>query len=170
VASRVEGKPPDGFELLGVEARPPRVRVRGPESRVNALEKAPTETVLLDGKTEPFVAAQTAIDIRDRRLTPLTAVVDVIVRVGEARVTRRVANVPVRLADGAEGSPAPARATVEVRGPRSVVERLRAEEIALVVEAAEGGAVRARLSLAPGRQNDVELLSTQPAEFRIKKQ
>src|SRR5919199_997842 len=71
VEPRLEGKPADGYELLGVEARPPRVRVRGPESRVNALQEAPTESILLDGRRDNFVAAQSAIDIEDRKLVVL---------------------------------------------------------------------------------------------------
>src|SRR5919199_3332800 len=50
VAPRLEGKLPEGYELLGVDVRPPRVRVRGPESHIDELQKAPTETVLLDDK------------------------------------------------------------------------------------------------------------------------
>lgn len=83
VEPRLEGKLPDGYELVGTEARPQRVRVRGPESVVEGLNKAPTETVLLDGKTASFVAQQIAIDLPDHRLVPLDAVVDVIVRIGE---------------------------------------------------------------------------------------
>lgn len=83
VEPRLEGQLPAGYELLGAEARPQRVRVRGPESRLDELHKAPTETILLNGKTAPFVAAQTAIDLPDRRLVPLDPVVDVIVRIGE---------------------------------------------------------------------------------------
>jgi YbbR domain-containing protein len=83
VEPRLEGKLPAGYELLGTEVRPQRVRVRGPESRLEGLSKAPTETILLDGKTASFVAQQIAIDLSDRRLVPLDAVVDVIVRIGE---------------------------------------------------------------------------------------
>jgi YbbR domain-containing protein len=169
VEPHLEGKPPAGFELLGVEVRPPRVRVRGPESRLAPLQKAPTETILLDGKTESFVAAQTAVDLPDRKLVPLDAVVDVLVKIGEARATRRIEGVAVRLAPNASGTPQPARATVELRGARSVVEKLRADEISVILEVAQDGTVHPRLSLASGSDSSLELLSTQPANFSIKK-
>lgn len=169
VEPRLEGKVPEGYELLGVEARPARARVRGPESRLNELKKAPTETILLEGKTSGFVASQIAVDLPDRRLVPLDAVVDVIVRIGETRTTRRFDGVPVRLSQGANGTAQPARASVELRGARSVMEKLRADEIALVLETSPDGSLRPRLSLPSGSDAEIELLSTHPANFSLKK-
>ncbi|MDT7602781.1 MAG: hypothetical protein QOF61_778 [Acidobacteriota bacterium] len=169
VEPRLEGKVPEGYELLGVESRPPRVRVRGPESHLNDLQRAPTESLLLDGKTTSFVAPQTAIDLPDRKLVPLDAVVDVLVKIGETRATRRFEGVAVQLAPGEQGTPRPVRATVELRGARSVVEKLRADQLALVLDAAQDGTLRPRLTLISGTDANVELLSTQPAIFSIKK-
>ena len=168
VEPRLEGRPAEGYEVLGVESRPARVRVRGPENHVGALQRVPTESVLLEGRTGNFVAAQTAIDISDRKVVPLDAVVDVLVRVGEARAARRFDGVAVRLADGAQGSPQPARVSVELRGPRSAVEGLRAQEITVVLEPNGEGPPRARLLLPPALEGRVELVSTQPAQLKIK--
>jgi YbbR domain-containing protein len=169
VEPRLEGKPPAGYELLGVEARPQRVRVRGPESSLDALQRAPTETVSLEGKTENFVAAQIAVDIPDRKLVALDAVVDVLIRIGEPRSTRRLEGVAVRLAPNAQGTPQPARATVDLRGARSVVEKLRASDLVVILETAGDGTTRPRLALSSGADAGVELLSTQPANFSIKR-
>ena len=171
VEPRLEGKLPEGYELLGVEARPSRVRVRGPQSHVEGLGKAPTETVLLDGRTENFVAAQTAVDVDDRKVAPLDAVVDVIVRIGETRAERRLEDVAVQLPEGArqQGTPQPARVTTVLRGPRSAVQNLRAEEVSIILEPADGGTLRPRLQLPAGLEGRVELLSTQPAQFTIRK-
>ena len=168
VEPRIEGRPAEGYEVLGVESRPARVRVRGPENHVGALQKVPTESVLLEGHTGNFVAAQTAIDISDRKVVPLDAIVDVLVRVGETRASRRFDGVAVRLADGAQGSPRPARVSVELRGPRSAIESLHAQEIAIVLEPNGEGPPRARLLLPPALEGRVELVSTQPAQIKIK--
>jgi len=168
VEPKPDGRPADGYELLSVESRPARVRVRGPEGHVGALHKAPTESVLLEGHTENFIAAQTAIDVSDRKVVALDAVVDILVRVGEARAVRRFDGVAVRLADGMPGEPQPARVSVELRGPRSVVEGLRAQEIAVVLEAAGDGPPRPRLLLPSALEGRVELVSTQPALIKIK--
>jgi YbbR domain-containing protein len=169
VEPRLEGKVPEGYELLGVEARPPRVRVRGPESHLNDLQRAPTETLLLNGKTESFVVSQTAVDLPDRKLVPLDAVVDVLVKIGEVRATSRFEGVNVQLSPGAQGTPQPARATVELRGARSVVEKLRPADLVLILDAAQDGTLRPRLALASGADAGLELLSTQPSNFSIKK-
>jgi YbbR domain-containing protein len=169
VEPQLEGKVAAGYELLGVEARPARVRVRGPESHLNGLQRAPTETLLIEGKTESFVASQVAIDLPDRKLVPLDAVVDVLVKIGEERATRRIEGIAVQLATDAQGTPQPARATVEVRGARSVVEKLSAADLLLVLDEAQDGTLRPRLALASGAASSLELLSTQPANFSIKK-
>ena len=168
VEPRVEGKPAQGFEVQGVEARPARVRVRGPEGHVNELQKATTEAVSVEGRAENFVAQQTAIDIGDRKVVPIDAVVDVIVRVGEPAAERMFDSIPVALHEGAQGEPQPARAAVTVRGPRSLVRNLRADELSIILEPGGDGQPRARLRLPPALEGRVEVLSTQPAQFKIK--
>src|SRR5215510_4586625 len=49
IEPKLEGKPDDGFEVYSVNANKTNVAVRGPASRVNALQKVPTESVWLAG-------------------------------------------------------------------------------------------------------------------------
>ena len=162
VEPRFEGELPGGYELYGVHVVPQRIRVRGPESHVNALRKAATEPIPLAGRAETFTAKQVAIDIDDARVVPLETVVDVVVSVGEARAERRFEGVVVR---PPEGAVRPDAAAVVLRGPRSLVEKLRTEDLALVLESTQNGAPRARLQLPPSLEGRFELLSTTPAEF-----
>jgi YbbR domain-containing protein len=155
VEPRPEGKLPEGFELTGTQSLPARVRVRGPESHVNALERAPTETILLEGRTESFTATQIAIDIPDRKVVALDAVVDVIVKISETQTTKRLSGVAARNADGTES-----RLTVEVRGARSVVESLRAADLSVVFDTTVDGATRPRLVVPPNLEGRIELIST----------
>ncbi|MCA1564293.1 MAG: hypothetical protein LC803_01285 [Acidobacteria bacterium] len=157
VEPKIEGKLPDGYELVGLESLPARVRVRGPESHVSALERAPTETILLDGRTESFTATQIAIDIQDRKIVALDTVVDVQVKIAEAQTTKRLGGVAARAADGSDS-----RLTIEVRGPRSVVETLRAADLSVVFDTAEDGTTRPRLLLPPNLEGRIELISTNP--------
>jgi YbbR domain-containing protein len=157
VAPDTDGKLPDGYELVGLETLPARVRVRGPESHVNALEQAPTETILLDGRTESFTAAQIAVDIQDRKIVALDAVVDVRVKIAEAQATKQLSGVAARTPDGSD-----ARLTIEVRGARSVVEALHAADLSIVFETAADGTMRPRLVLPPNLEGRIELISTNP--------
>lgn len=168
IEPRLEGKPAEGYEVQGVETRPARVRVRGPEGHVNELQKASTETVSVEGRAENFVAQQAAVDIGDRKIVPVDTVVDVIVRVGEPAAERTFDALPVLLPEGAQGEAQPARAAVTLRGPRSVVRNLRADEVSILLEPGGDGQARPRLRLPPTLEGRVELISTQPAQFTIK--
>ena len=155
VEPRPEGKLPEGFELTGTQSLPARVRVRGPESHVDALKRAPTETILLEGRTESFTATQIAIDIPDRKVVALDAVVDVIVKISETQATKRLSGVTARAADGTES-----RINIEVRGTRSVIERLRAEDLSIVFDTTADGSTRPRLVVPPNMEGRIELIST----------
>lgn len=157
VEPRLEGKLPEGYEMFGAQSLPAQVRVRGPESHVNALNKAPTETIWLEGRKESFTATQIAIDIEDRKLVALDTVVDVIVKIGETQATKRLSDVTARSASGADS-----RLTIEVRGARSVVEPLRAADLTVVFETAADGTTRPRLVLPANLVGRIELISTNP--------
>lgn len=163
VEARFEGQLPEGFRRTGVTVTPERVRVRGPESHVNALERAFTETISLSEMRENQPPQQVAVDIPDHKVTPLDATVSVRVRVEEEQSERRFTNVPVRTPSGAPL--APPSAAVTLRGPRTVIEALRPEDVRLVAEPTEGGPAVPRLSLPPAAQGRVELVSTTPAQF-----
>lgn len=167
VEARFEGEPPEGFRQLGVEVTPPQVRLRGPESHVQAIDKAFTETISLAGQRESVNVPQAAVDIPDHKVTPLDPTVSVRVEIAEEQLQRRFSNVPVRSAAG--GPVTPANASVTLRGPRSLVEYLRPEDVRLVVETAPDGTPTPRLSLPPAAAGRVELVSTSPSEFTINK-
>jgi YbbR domain-containing protein len=165
VEARFEGELPAGYVRGGVQVSPARVRVRGPESHVAAIERAHTETVSLEGQRESLTLPQLAIDIPDRKVVPLDPSVAVRVEIVEETIERRFANVPVRSAAG--GQVQPASAAVTLRGPRSVVENMRAEDVRLVLELREDGTAAPRLSLPPEAQARVQMLSTMPETFTI---
>jgi YbbR domain-containing protein len=165
VEARFEGNPPEGFVRGAVQVNPGRVRVRGPESHVAAVERAHTETISLEGQRESLTLPQLAIDIPDRKVIPLDANVWVRVEIGEEVTERRFADVPVRSAAG--GQVQPPSVSVTLRGPRSLVESLRAEDVRVVAELREDGTTAPRLSLPQEAQGRVELVSTSPATINI---
>ncbi len=57
VEVKYSGSVAEGYELQRVTAAPDKVKVRGPASHVNALQKAPTEVIQLDGLRETFTLA-----------------------------------------------------------------------------------------------------------------
>jgi hypothetical protein len=164
VEARFEGAPPEGFKQGAAQVTPASVRVRGPESHVRAVEHAYTETISLAGQRETLTLPQVAVDITDHKVTPLDATVSVRVEISEEQSERRFANVPVRSSSGASVSPA--AAAVTLRGPRSIVESLRPEDVRLFVELVDDKPAT-RLSLPPSAQGRVELLNTSPSDFTV---
>ena len=165
VEARFEGTPPAGFARGAVAVRPERIRVRGPLSHVRAVERAFTETISLAGRRESFEDPQVSVDIPDHKVVPLDSAVSVRVEVGEEQTERRFAGVGVRTEAGGEVTPA--TSAVVVRGPRSVVEALRLEDLRLLVVPAEDGRATTRLALPPSAQGRVELVNTSPSEFTV---
>ncbi len=166
VEARLEGNPPEGYELLAVNAVPAKVRVRGPASHIDALEKAPTESISLDGRRESFTLQQVAIDIPDPKVDVLDSAVSVYVRLGERRTEKTITGVAVHAGSGVQARPK--TASVLLYGPRSMIDSLRPEEIRIVLDRTADGTLAPHLVLPPGTEGLVELRSTKPTHFSIK--
>ncbi len=80
---KLEGNPPDGYEVAGVSSSPAAVRLRGPASHMNLLTKASTETITLEGHKNSFDVPEVSINIPDPKLEIRDATVKVHVDVRE---------------------------------------------------------------------------------------
>lgn len=166
VEARREGNLPEGYELYNVIVYPARVRVRGPASHVNALQKAMTETIPIEGRRESFSVPQVAVDIPDQKVTVIDPVVNVSLVIGEIRIEKSFGGVVVFASDGANVRPA--QASVTLYGPKSVLEQLHPEDIKLILEVgADGGISSTHLQLPDGIADRVQLRSTRPTGFSI---
>jgi YbbR domain-containing protein len=88
VEVRVEGKVAEGYDVFAVTSNPARVTLRGPASHVNNIEKAPTESISLDGRKDSFDLSQVAINIPDQKVDLAASVVQVHVEIGERLAPR----------------------------------------------------------------------------------
>ncbi|MGI8567403.1 MAG: hypothetical protein ACR2LZ_13080, partial [Pyrinomonadaceae bacterium] len=138
-----------------------------PQSHVEALANAPTESILLEGQTESITSPQTAIDILDRRVVPLAPVVALRVEIGEERIEKSFTDVHVRSNESESRAVRPSRAKVTLRGVRSVIANLNSELLEVVAERTSDGVVKPRLLLPPGIDDRVEIVSIEPANFSI---
>jgi len=165
VGVKTEGKPADGYEVYGINPAQMTVRVRGPASRIEALQTAPTETISLSGRKESFTASRVAIDIPDQKIDVLDPLVDLAVEVGEKRTEKSFSGVAVRSISGVEVRPATAEVTLA--GPASVLSQLRPEDVKVVVDMATTGGNVAALELPPAVKDRVKLLSVRPSQFSL---
>jgi hypothetical protein len=74
VEPNYQGQPAPNYEVKEVLATPGKVRVTGPASHVNALEKASTEIISVQGRRESFDVPRTAINISDPQVSVLDKV------------------------------------------------------------------------------------------------
>lgn len=163
VEVKTEGKPADGYEVYGVNPAHMTVRVRGPASRIAALQNAPTETISLDGRNESFTASRVAIDIADQKIEVLDPLVDLAIEIGEKRTEKSFSGVVARSTSGVEVRPETAEVTLS--GPSSVLAELRPEDVKVVVHLSTTGGSVAGLDLPPAIKDRVKLLSVRPSQF-----
>jgi YbbR domain-containing protein len=162
---KTEGKPEDGYEVYGINPTSITVRVRGPASKVEALLKAPTETISLSGRKENFTASRVAIDIPDQKIEVLDPLVDLTIEIGERRGEKSFSGVRTRSISGVEVRPASAEVTLS--GPASVLAGLRPEDVKVVVNLSATGGSVAGLELPPAVKDRVKLLSVRPSQFSM---
>lgn len=88
VEIKFEGKVAEGYEVTAFSANPSRVRLRGPASHVNSIDKAPTESISLEGRKASFDLSQVAINIPDQKVDVTVDVVLVHVEISERPIPK----------------------------------------------------------------------------------
>jgi len=160
VEPKLEGKPDDGFEVYSVYPNKGSVGVRGPASRVAALQKIATESIWLAGRKASFTAENVALDVADPKVDLLEPMVNVAVEIGERRIEKTFSGVPVATADG--GKVQPATTSVTLLGVASYLEALKPEEMKLVLH---GENLEPRLELPDVLKGRVILKSVHTSKF-----
>jgi len=159
VEPKLEGKPDDGFEVYSVYPNKGSVAVRGPASRVNALQKVATESIWLAGHKESFTAPNVALDVADPKVDLLEPMVNVAVEIGERRVEKNFSGVAVTTQDG--GAVQPATTSVTLLGVASFLDGLKPEDLKIVLN----GNLEPRLELPDVLKGKVILKSVHTSKF-----
>ena len=134
--------------------------MRGPASRVNALQKVATESIWLAGHKESFTAPNVALDVPDPKVDLLEPMVSVAVEIGERRIEKNFSGVAVTTADG--GKVQPATTSVTLLGVASFLEALKPEELRIVLA---GEDLEPRLELPDALKGKVILKSVHTSKF-----
>ena len=160
IEPKLEGKPDEGYEVYAVRPSKGSVTVRGPESRVNALQKLFTESIWLSGHKQTFTASNLGIDVPDTKVDLMDPVVNVEVEIGERLIEKSFSAVPVYDAAGVRMQGSPMEITVS--GPPTILDALKPEDLKVVIEpqSETNSAIEPRLQLGPELQGKVTLKST----------
>jgi YbbR domain-containing protein len=160
VEPKLEGKPADGFEVYGAYPTKGSVAVRGPASRVNALQKVSTESIWLPGHSESFMAPNVALDVPDPKVDLLEPMVNVAVDIGERRIEKTFSDVPVTTEDG--GKVEPATTSVTLLGSPSFLEAVDRHALRIVLV---GEDLKPRLELPDIQRWKIVLKSVHTSRF-----
>jgi len=157
VEVHLDGNPAAGFEVYSTQTTPGAIWIAGPASHVTELQKAPTETISVEGRKETFTVPRVSIAIADEKLDVAENLVDVVVTIGEIRIQRSFENVPLNFPDNSSRS-----ATVVLSGPTQLLQHLKGEDISLSVNEAPSGKVVPTLQLPAGMEEQIKLVSIDP--------
>jgi YbbR domain-containing protein len=139
VAPDIKGVPAHGYELAGYELSPRAAVLRGPRSRVQAVDTLLTEEVDLTGRTGPFtlsvrlVLPDGLLGLAGDQFVEFKATIQ------EAVVSRRFEDVEIVVLDTAVGFKHTGdlpRGSVQVQGSQLAIETLQPGQVHLVAEAA----------------------------------
>ena len=149
VKAATTGEPAAGYEVYSITSIPARIRVRGPASVVEKLEFVRTEVIDIADRKADFTARQITVGTGDARAAVLDTVVDVVFRIGEKRLERHF--------DAAVVGETEKTATVVLFGPRTVLSKLRSDDLKVEMYLNERGEETPRLILPPDIQNILEV-------------
>jgi YbbR domain-containing protein len=163
IEAKLDGTPADGYEVYGVSLSRNTVNVHGPSSNINALPKAPTETISVAGRRESFSVPNAAIDISDPKIDVLEPTVSVDVEIGERRVEREFADVAVTLQSGVDAEPN--RASVVIYGPPNAFANVKSTDLKLVLPV-DGDVTKATLDAPAEIKSKLSVRSVKPSKFK----
>ncbi|UCF37066.1 MAG: YbbR-like domain-containing protein [Acidobacteriota bacterium] len=173
IQPEIVGKAAEGFEVREVRLSPSEVVISGPESRLEDISTAATESIDISGRVESFTRT-VYLDLVDPRLRiENISSVDVLVFIEEERKSLEI-RVPVRVASGepqGKISRRTVRATVSV--PISFTEELDSSEFYALITPPTGVLAGGSVELAPVLvipDNYAELVrseSIEPAEIQV---
>jgi YbbR domain-containing protein len=169
----ITGKPADGYVVTGEEIKPKEVTVNGDPEVLEALDSIPTEILDIQGATSNIVREVKLQQQEGIRLSPgQNSTVQVLVRI-EKIVDRQVSVEDIELRNIAEGLEANVEEDegdkfITIRGPQSLVNAFKAEDLKLYVdlnESSRGGRTYPILvdKLPPG----LEIVEIEPRSLRV---
>jgi len=174
VEARFSGHVEENREIYKIRLTPGEVEIEGPQSVINKVDRVVTETVNLHGRKADF---QTPVEVevpQDSLRVSSPSQVNLSLEIGEQRLTRRFPNLPVRWLDkDASGRLLTKTVGVEVFGPKSAVEALRANDLRVEIDTtglpAGIDSVTPRIYLPANAEKTIEIRNVVPREMKVKR-
>jgi YbbR domain-containing protein len=149
VRAATKGAPAAGFEVYTSIVSPPRVKVRGPASVIQAFDSVETAKIDVTGKKSDFTARQIGVNVANPKATVFNTVVDVFFRIGERRMTRAF-TIPVTGLDGRTTS-------FIIYAPRTLLSQTKPEDFKVEMILNDKGEEVPRVTLPPELRDVAEV-------------
>jgi len=162
----LENNPPEGYEIISVNAKPHEVSVKGPYPELADLKFIPTLPIDLSHIKEATIIP-TDLDFKNLHLSlkePVPILADI--KVGPKTLTRTVAGVPV-ITDPPAAKISPAQVTLTIKGPWPQVQNLKTEDLKARVDTRNLNVGRHRLNVAVELPDGVSLVRSRPTMVTI---
>ncbi|MEP6788641.1 MAG: CdaR family protein [Acidobacteriota bacterium] len=143
------GTPAAGYDIYSSSSLPPKIKVRGPASIVKILDYVQTDAIDITDRKEAFTAKQIAVTSPNPKAAVLNTVVDVLFNIGEKRFERPF-SLPI---SGLPGK----TATFTVFGPRTLMQKLKADDIKVEMSLNLDGEEAPHVILPPSLQDVTEI-------------
>ncbi len=164
----------EDYRLVGITVIPPTIKVRGPKTELESLESIETEQIDLRSFTS---SADKVLNIKERgrfvQIEPKK--VNVRVEVNSIAREKRFRDVPVNIENGVDGraySLEPGKISLELSGPKGVINKLTKKDLNAYVEMPEdfgsvGVGVSTELPVKLSLPDRVELAYVTPELVRV---
>lgn len=163
VLPAIAGEPAYGYTLLGIRVTPQTVPISGDPKALAQIQSVSTETVNISGATRDFVQEVSVVAPRGVRTGGRVRVAVQIVPAIAVTTVRGIRVQPPEVPGGLVVDLEPSMVQVQVQGPVTLVNRLRASDFSARLDgpAVEEGRHRAQVRVQAPPQ--VEVLSIVPA-------
>ena len=135
VNPEILGKPADNYDIWQINCTPPSVRVQGPKSVVEKIEKISTPQINVDGMSQSTLERSLLLVPPHPLVSLFPEVVSLRIRIGEKLITKNFRSIPVEIV-GVDYLPRinPKSLSTTVTGPISQIENLSKENVRVLIE------------------------------------
>ena len=175
VRPRIDGVPPEGYEVIGKTISPNSVRITGAASQVRDINEVSTETVSLTDRRETFNEL-VAVDLGNPNVNfkdESARNVMLTVYIGEIRKERVIDRIPIVI----KGAPPdlkfqPSHARVTLIGARSAIEALTPEDVTVSAtyekQSARSSELELQAEISAAYADLVKVQTLQPTVVRLR--
>jgi YbbR domain-containing protein len=167
VLPAIAGEPAYGYTLLGIRVTPQTVPVAGDPKAVAQVPSVSTETVNISGATRDFVQEVAVVAPAGVSVAGRVRVAVQIVPAIAVTTVRGIRVQPPEAGSGLMVSIEPALVQIQIQGPVTLVNRLRAADFSARLDGQTGEEGRHRAQVRIQAPPQVEVLSIVPASVTV---